>query len=155
MLATLHDLWPPASQLLCNKLVIPLRHPIACNWSVLQLGAPMLRGLLQHWKSVQGASRHFSTQARSMGVKVFIVYYSMCVPWCLIFSCFLGNFVITHHHGQRVHQSLNAGGLRAGRYGHVAKLAEKEKEGVDSVEGAEGILFQVHHPGCRRTHYHA
>lgn len=41
-------------------------------------------------------------------------------------------------------QTLNACGLRAGRYGHVAKLAEKEKEGVDSVEGAEGILFQVH-----------
>ncbi|KAK9821414.1 hypothetical protein WJX81_001025 [Elliptochloris bilobata] len=27
-------------------------------------------------------------------------------------------------------------------YGHVAKLAQKEKEGVDSVEGAEGVLFQ-------------
>lgn len=28
-------------------------------------------------------------------------------------------------------------------YGHVAKLAEKVKEGVDSVPGAEGVLFQV------------
>eukprot|EP00850_Spirogloea_muscicola_P009895 SM000056S18013 [mRNA] locus=s56:722098:723425:- [translate_table: standard] len=28
-------------------------------------------------------------------------------------------------------------------YGHVAKLAEKVKEGVDMVEGAEGFLFQV------------
>lgn len=28
-------------------------------------------------------------------------------------------------------------------YGHVAKLAAKIKEGVDSVEGAEGIIYQV------------
>jgi NAD(P)H dehydrogenase (quinone) len=28
-------------------------------------------------------------------------------------------------------------------YGHIAKLAQAIKEGVDSVEGAEGFLFQV------------
>ena len=28
-------------------------------------------------------------------------------------------------------------------YGHVAQLAKKEKEGVDSVPGCEGILYQV------------
>lgn len=28
-------------------------------------------------------------------------------------------------------------------YGHVAALAAKVKEGVESVEGAEGYLFQV------------
>ena len=92
VLATLHDLWPPAPQLPCNKLVVPLRHSCACTRSLLQLVALMLRGLLQHWKSAQGASRHFSTQARSMGVKVFIIYYSMCVPCCLMFSCFLGHW---------------------------------------------------------------
>lgn len=34
-------------------------------------------------------------------------------------------------------------GCACGRYGHVAKLAQKEKEGVDSIDGAEGVLFQV------------
>lgn len=28
-------------------------------------------------------------------------------------------------------------------YGHIAKMAEAVKEGVDSVEGCEGVLFQV------------
>lgn len=28
-------------------------------------------------------------------------------------------------------------------YGHIYKLAEKVKEGIDSVEGVEGILYQV------------
>lgn len=28
-------------------------------------------------------------------------------------------------------------------YGHVAQLAKKIKEGIDSVDGAEGILYQV------------
>jgi len=29
------------------------------------------------------------------------------------------------------------------RYGHVYKLAQQQKKGVDSVEGVEGILYQV------------
>ena len=29
------------------------------------------------------------------------------------------------------------------RYGHVAKLAKKQKAGVDSVPGCEGVLYQV------------
>ena len=28
-------------------------------------------------------------------------------------------------------------------YGHNARMAEAEKEGVDSVEGCEGIIYQV------------
>ena len=41
------------------------------------------------------------------------------------------------------------------RYGHVHKLAMKEKEGVDSVPGCEGILFQVSSFGpCAASHLH-
>lgn len=29
------------------------------------------------------------------------------------------------------------------RYGHIYKLAQKVKEGIDSVEGVEGVLFQA------------
>ena len=29
-------------------------------------------------------------------------------------------------------------------YGHVATLAKAIKEGVDSVPGCEGVLYQVH-----------
>ena len=29
------------------------------------------------------------------------------------------------------------------RYGHIYKLAQSVKQGIDSVEGAEGILYQV------------
>ena len=56
---------------------------------------------------------------------------------------FLDFWGIGAHMGERGTEPSGACGLRRGRYGHVAKLAEKEKEGVDSVEGAEGILFQV------------
>jgi hypothetical protein len=38
---------------------------------------------------------------------------------------------------------LNPGTRIAGTYGHVEKLARALKEGVDSVEGVEGVLYQV------------
>lgn len=31
------------------------------------------------------------------------------------------------------------------RYGHIYRLAQEQKKGVDSVEGCEGILYQVLH----------
>lgn len=36
------------------------------------------------------------------------------------------------------------------RYGHVYKMAQSELKGINSVEGVEGILYQVE-PSCRGT----
>ena len=57
----------------------------------------MLRGLLQHWKSVQGASRSLNTQAHDMGVKVYIIYYSMCAASRLFL--FSRAMVLTREYG--------------------------------------------------------
>jgi hypothetical protein len=40
-------------------------------------------------------------------------------------------------------------------YGHVQALARAAKEGIDSVEGMEGVLYQVNIPAVNRRGVHS
>jgi hypothetical protein len=37
----------------------------------------------------------------------------------------------------------NASAAAAGMYGHIAAMARAVKKGIDSVDGVEGVLYQV------------
>jgi hypothetical protein len=117
---------------------------LACLWPEL-CARPHSRCLIANKvgsRSFRSSAPAAASATPAQMVKVFIVYYSMCAP--------PQRWAVRRHRGRgcaciggRQAPRDELGRWRAHRYGHIRKLAEKEKEGVDSVDGAEGILYQV------------
>lgn len=78
---------------------------------------------------------------------MYIIYYSEYLKQSLyLYYCFGGwqllPVLLTKAVPHPVLSNASAA-VAAGMYGHIAAMARAVKKGVDSVEGVEGVLYQV------------